>query len=150
MATVQAQLARWLGTEVPGAAELARRERALAKVEQETGLTLPDDFRDYLLQASPTEQAWDDEMVIWWPIERLRSIPDEYEHAVTDPRIAANASDWLFFADFCLWCFAWAINCGEGEDRGRIALIGGAPDRIVADDLSEFVRRHLSDPASLC
>jgi hypothetical protein len=150
MATVQARLAKWLGTDAPGAVELERRQAAIRQVEQETGLSLPEDFRLYLLHASPLDQAWDDEMVIWWPIERLRAIPDEYESDVTDAAIAAQAKDWLFFADFCLWCWAWAINCGDGEDRGKVALIGGSPDRIVAAGFAEFVDRHLSDPASLC
>ncbi len=150
MEPVQKRLAKWLGTGVLGAAELERRELAIRKVEQDNGLALPDDFRLYLLHASPIDQAWDDEMVIWWPIERLKNIPDEYEYAVKDPRVASNAKDWLFFADFSLWCWAWAICCGEGEDRGRIALVGGSPDRIVAGSFAEFVDRHLSDPNSLC
>ena len=150
MEPVQKRLAKWLGTGALGAAELERRELAIRKVEQDNSLALPDDFRLYLLHASPIDQAWDDEMVIWWPIERLKNIPDEYEQAVKDPRVASNAEDWLFFADFSLWCWAWAICCGEGEDRGRIALVGGSPDRIVAGSFAEFVDRHLSDPNSLC
>ena len=150
MESVQTRLAKWLGTGSVGAAELERRELAVRKVEQETGLSLPEDFRLYLLHASPIDQAWDDEMVIWWPIERLKTIPDEYEGPIGLEGVAASAAEWLFFADYCLWCWAWAICCGEGEDRGRIALIGGSPDRIVADSFTEFVDRHLSDPDSLC
>jgi len=150
MEAVQAKLAAWLRTGSPGPDERQRRELAIQKVEQDYQLSLPEDFRLYLLHASPTDQAWDDEMVIWWPIERLRNIPDEYDHPIAEPRIASQASDWLFFADFSLWCWAWAICCGDGEDRGAIGLIGGSPDRVVADSFSEFADRHLSDPNSLC
>jgi hypothetical protein len=149
MEAMSAKLGAWLGVGAVGAAELERRELAIRKVEQDYGVSLPDDFRLYLLKASPIEQAWDSEMVIWWPIERLRNVPDEYEHAIGDDRVASSAPEWLFFADFSLWSWAWAICCGEGEDRGRVALIGGSPDRIVADSFAEFVDRHFSDPNSL-
>jgi len=144
------RLAKWLGTDPPGPVESQRRELAVLKVERDYRLSLPDDFRDYLLRASPVDQAWDDEMVIWWPIERLRNIPDEYESPVTEMQVATTAADWLFFADFSLWCWAWAINCGDGEDRGKVALIGGSPDRVVAGSFANFVERHLTDPNSLC
>jgi hypothetical protein len=143
------RLGAWLGTPAPGALELQRRELAVRKVELDYGLSLPHEFRDYLLFASPVEQAWDQELVIWWPIERLRPIPDEYQDPVGDPEIAATAAYWLFFADFSDWSWAWAINCGEGEQRGKVALIGGEPDRIVADSFSDFVERHFTDPDSL-
>ncbi len=143
------RLGAWLGTPAPGPLELQRRESAVRKVEQDYGLTLPDDFRDYLLFASPVEQAWDKEMVIWWPIERLRPIPEEYHHPIDAPEVAETAAQWLFFADFSDWSWAWAIHCGDGAQRGRIVLIGGSPDRIVADSFAEFVERHLSDPDSL-
>jgi hypothetical protein len=144
------KMAARLGTAPPGRAELDRRELAIRKVERGYGLSLPDDFRLYLLHASQLDQAWDDELVIWWPIERLRNVPEEYEHPVAEQRVASSAAEWLFFADFSLWAWAWAICCGKSEDRGRIALIGGSPDRIVADSFTEFVDRHLSDPDSLC
>lgn len=151
MGIAQARLGAWLGTAVPGPEERARRESAIQEVEQQYRLTLPEDFRLYLLDASPIEQAWDKEMVIWWPIERLKNIADECPEWLAEPLPAvANPAEWLFFADFSLWSWAWAICCGAGEDRGRIVLIGGSPDRIVADSFAEFVERHLTDPNSLC
>ncbi len=143
------RLGAWLGTPAPDPTELKRREQAVEKVERDYALRLPGEFRDYLLFASPVEQAWDKELVIWWPIERLRPMPAEYQKPVGDPEVAATAASWLFFADFSDWSWAWAINCGEGEQRGQVALIGGEPDRIVADSFSNFVERHFTDPNSL-
>ncbi|HYD38316.1 MAG TPA: helix-turn-helix transcriptional regulator [Allosphingosinicella sp.] len=34
-------------------------------------------------------------------------------------------------------------------DRGRVALIGGSPDRFVADSFSDFVTRYLRAPDSV-
>lgn len=66
-----------------------------------------------------------------------------------DAVIAAEAHSYLFFADYSIWCWAWAICCGDGPNRGKVALVGGAPDRIVADSFSDFVERYLRDPASV-
>ena len=35
-----------------------------------------------------------------------------------------------------------AVGTMGKDDRGRIALIGGSPDRIVADSFTEFVDRQ--------
>ena len=87
----------------------------------------------------------DAETTAWWPLQRLKNIPDEYPHTVTDPTIAKNAPRYIFFADYMIWCWAWAIDCGDGKDRGRVAVIGGSPDRFVADSFAEFVDRYVED-----
>ena len=44
-----------------------------------------------------------------------------------------------------IWSWAWAICCEEGGDRGKVALIGGAPDRIVVSSFTEFVKAYIED-----
>jgi hypothetical protein len=120
-------------------------ESAILELEERYSLTLPADFRRYLLSASPREELWDEEDTIWWPLARIRNIPEEYEHGVSDERIAAKAGQYLFFADYCVWCWAWAIACTDDENRGRVAIIGGSPDRFVADSFADFVDRYTLD-----
>ena len=60
-----------------------------------------------------------------------------------------KAGKYLFFADDMAWCWAWAICCDGGEDHGKVALIGGAPDHVVARSFSEFVEAYVGDPLSV-
>jgi hypothetical protein len=126
-----------------GAAEAVRR------LEEYYRLVLPDDFRAYLLHGAPGEALWDSEETNWWPVERIRNLPEEYPHDITDPLVAAKPESWLVFADYLIWSGAWAICCAEGEGRGKIAFIGESLDRIVAASFTEFVRRYIADPMSV-
>jgi hypothetical protein len=104
-------------------------------------LAVPDDFRRYLSESSPTEENWDEEMGNWWPLERLKNIPDEYEYEVPS-FIPERGRRFVFFLDHCIWCWAWAISCADDETQGKIVLIGGQDERFVADSFSEFVDRY--------
>lgn len=129
-------------------ARAVEAERRIGELESRYRLTLPDDFRAYLGHAAPAEDFWDDNDVIWWSPGRIRNIPDEYEHDLADPAIAREAETYLFFADYMIWCWAWAICCSDGPNRGKIVLIGG-PDRFVADSFSRFVSLYLERPESV-
>lgn len=110
---------------------------------------MPEDFRKYLLRCAPEEIFWDAEDTIWWPPDRVKNIPDEYEYPTGNPLISQKkAPTYLFFADFMIWCCAWAICCEEGPDRGKVAVIGGHPDHFVADSFTEFVIAYVADPHS--
>jgi len=127
------------------------RESDLAALEDRTGLTLPDNFRRYLLEMSPTTDNYDDEETNWWPITRLRTIPEESGDEVHNAEIAASPGSYLFFADFSIWAWAWAISCTQDHNRGRIVRIGGTPasDQFVADSFEEFIDIYLRDPLLL-
>ena len=112
-------------------------------------MRLPEDFRAYLLESAPREDFWDDGDAIWWNPERINNIPDEYDSEVSDPAIAASAVNCLFFADYMIWCRAWAICCSEGEDRGKVAVVGGSSDRWVADSFTGFIESYVRDPLSV-
>lgn len=128
--------------------ENAGASRTVANLEQYYGLTLPDDFKSYLLHAAPSEDIWDDEGGIWWSVARVKNIPDEYDHELGNPRLASNASAYLFFADWLIWCWAWAICCDESTDRGKVVCIGGG-DGFVAENFTDFATRYLADPYSV-
>jgi hypothetical protein len=117
---------------------------AVEALEQRYDVTLPEDFRTYLLELSPDEESLDDEVTNWWPVGDIKSIPDENRHEISHPEIELEKGQYLFFADFMLWCWAWAICCSNGPNRGRVAVIAGQ-DEFVADSFSEFVERYLRD-----
>ncbi|MBB4837965.1 hypothetical protein HNP52_001016 [Sphingomonas kyeonggiensis] len=123
-------------------------EKVVRDLERRHGIVLPDDFRAYLLTTAPKDDQWDGTDMIWWSLSRVRSIPEEYEHSLKNPLIAAKAERYLFFADYCLWFWAWAICCEAGEDYGKVAIIG-AGDRWVADSFTDFVKAYVGNPDSV-
>jgi hypothetical protein len=124
-------------------------------LEKRYGICLPEDFRDYLLHSCPKDEFsnWDDG-TSWWSFDRIKNIPEELAHIadfsvggetkITDEVIARDAAKYIFFADYAIWCMAWAICCDGGPDRGRVAVISGQ-DRFVADDFAQFVEMYIED-----
>ena len=58
--------------------------------------------------------------------------------------IAKDAAKYLFFADYAIWCWAWAIACGEDENHGRVVVISGQ-DRFVANSFAQFVDLYIEN-----
>jgi hypothetical protein len=132
--------------EVPAPSE--RPEDAVRDLEQRYGVTLPEDFRAYLLNAAPAHNYYDDGDGTWWSPANIKNIPDEYPGAIGDPVVAGKEHACLFFADFLIWASAWAICCAPGSDYGKVVLIC-SPIRWVADSFTDFVRAYTTDPRSL-
>lgn len=128
-----------------------RPQNAALDVEALEGrysLRLPEDFRSYLLYAAPATTWMDDIGTQWWSAPEIKSIPDECADGSPgqlNPDIERERGQYLIFADYLLWCYAWAICCSEGPNRGKVAVIGGAPDTFVADSFRQFLRLELSD-----
>jgi hypothetical protein len=127
---------------------VALSSQAIRDLERRYDIKLPDDFRDFLLNSCPRDSDFDSDNIIWWPLDRIKNIVDEYPHKITDETIASNAAKYLFFADYCIWCWAWAIACGDDENRGRVVVISGQ-DRFVADSFAQFVDLYIDDPCRL-
>jgi len=125
-------------------------EHAVGALEQRYGFALPPDFREYLLRCCPSDDNnLDREGACWWTLDRIRSVPEEYEYQIKNDRVARAASQYLFFADYLIWCWAWAIACGNDEDRGKVVVINGISDRFVADSFGQFVDRYIVDKLSV-
>ncbi len=122
----------------------------IEQIEARYALRIPDAFREYLRYACPKTDAWDAENSTWWSFGRIKNITEEYTHELQEVRIADRASQYLVFADYAIWCWAWAIACTSDENRGKVALIGGNPDRFVANSLAEFIEAYTRDFRSIC
>lgn len=120
-------------------------ENRVGALEQKYGVILPGDFREYLLQSCPLNGEMDSDTTSWWPVDRIKNIPEEYEHEIKNPTVAGNASTYLFFADYAIWCWAWAIACGDDENRGKVVVINGVSDHFVAGSFGEFIDRYVND-----
>jgi len=143
------QLAGWFKKCGVPAGDATERAAGVAALARRTGLVLPADFKRYLLKLAPGSENFDDELTHWWSLPRIRTIPEEYEHAIKNPDIAGAADRYLVFADYSIWCWAWAIACTDDEHRGRVAIIGDS-DRFVAESFDAFIKLYLHDLNSVC
>lgn len=142
---------RW-GTNDPALAPMPDAERRVAELEQRYGISIPEDFRLYLLTTAPSGYYADEIVTAWWTLNEIRNIPDECGKEMLsgrrDPAIVAEEDHYLIFADFLIWCYAWAICCSDSEHRGKIALVGG-DDRFVADSFAQFVEMELNNDSGI-
>lgn len=92
----------------------------------------------------------DSHNTVWWPITELKLVPDECEHDLRGEIAGGeDAAQSVFFADYMLWCMAWAICCAPGPDYGRVLVVNGSNDRFIADSFSAFIDAWLKDPMNL-
>ncbi|MGE0667412.1 MAG: SMI1/KNR4 family protein [Sphingomonadales bacterium] len=120
----------------------------IAGLEHRYDILLPDSFRAYLAHAATADDpSYDNELTNWWPISRIRNLTEEYENPVR-PEIAVYRDRLIFFADYSIWCWAWAINCYPGKDYGKVACIGG-PGGFVADTFDDFIERYIREDPTL-
>lgn len=125
-------------------------ERDVAILEAKYRIRLPADFREYLLQSCPRDDtAMDNNGTDWWPITRIKTVAEEYPNLIKNPAVTANSGKFLFFADFLIWSWAWAIACGEDDNHGHVVVINGVDDRFVANSFVEFVERYVQDVSQL-
>jgi hypothetical protein len=117
-------------------------EQQVLALEGNYGVTLPSEFRKYLLLAAPLAENWDTNSTNWWPLDRIRSITDEFPNDAPDAVVAHIAHTTLFFADWLMWCGGWAIACGDGPERGKIICYWGLTPTIAADSFGEFIERY--------
>jgi hypothetical protein len=121
-------------------------EREIRALEERYSVRLPDDFRRYLLATMPHGNDWDHRGTRWFPLADIKSLREECADWAT---ISALDSDKLLvFADFLIWCYAWSVDCSDGETRGKVAIITG-DDHYVADSFDDFLDRYLRDEGAL-
>jgi hypothetical protein len=95
------KLQEWWSRTEAGIATEGRSDEHIEALVRRYDLQMPDDFRRYLISSSPIAENWDDEMGNWWPLERLKNIPDEYEHEIPS-FIPEQGRKFLFFLDLCM------------------------------------------------
>lgn len=121
-------------------------------LEERYSLQLPEDFRSYLMYAAPSTTFMDDIGTQWWAPSEIKSIADECPDGPPgqiNPEIEQEKDTYLVFSDYLIWCYAWAICCSNGSNRGKIALIGGLPDTFIADNFRDFLLLELIDDLAI-
>jgi hypothetical protein len=121
-------------------------------LEERYSLRLPEDFRSYQLNAAPRTMYMDDIGTQWWAPSEIKSVADECPDGPpgnANDEIEREKHAYLLFSDYLIWCYAWAICCSDGPNRGKIALIGGVPDAFVADSFRQFLLLELTDDLAI-
>ena len=105
-------------------------------------IQLPEDFAAYVVGASPREDWMDGFGMIWWGAERIKSVRDECgdESPGGQPNaeIEDEADQYLVFADFLMWCYAYAICCSAGPKPRKNSAHWGATRRIRSQQFFEL------------
>lgn len=122
------------------------KENTILSLEEKYDIILPQDFRQYLLKSCPEPDCddMDDNGVCWWPLNRIKNIPDELEGNSYKLKVIGDIAKHLFFADYLIWCWAWAICCEPGKNYRRIVYVGG-DNKIIANSFSEFVDIYIKE-----
>ena len=129
-------------------------EEALRKFEVKYGLTLSffSDFRDYLLNVDGMVQIGgqdcDEKGFAFWPLNRIRSVPDECATSKVKIPEVDDVDRYFAFADYMQWSWAYAICLAPGQ-KGRVLQFGTHSPRIVADSFGEFVDAYVRDADEL-
>lgn len=145
-------LAQFWASSDPKSYSPGNAEVQIKALEDRYSIHLPQDFRSYLLNAAPRTRYMDDIGTQWWAAGEIQSVADECPDGTpgkVNDEIEREKHAYLIFSDYLIWCYAWAICCSDGPNRGKIALIGGVPDAFVADSFRQFLFLELTDDLSI-
>lgn len=125
--------------------------------ESHYDVRIPDDFRDYVSTIDGFEDGdWDNEMISFWPLHCVKSVPEALTPFAGVPdysRIASrlrDASSYFVFADFLIWSHVYAIRLGKtGSDKSPILWICGSKYYSAAESFSDFLMMYLDNPESI-
>lgn len=116
--------------------------------EVRNAIRLPCDFRQYLRFTMPSGNDWDAEGTKWWALEDLKSARQEC--AGWEGGSGLDGDDKIIvFADYLIWCWAWAIDCSENQSRGNVIMLTGGENPCVAPTFDDFLDRYVQDPQSV-
>lgn len=106
------------------------------------GLTLPSEFEEYVETSLPSSIWWGPYGFQFWNCNSLTNLLEEQDATPARYRrslIWDEAEHYVVFADYLDRCYDYAICCSDGPNRGKVALVGHCPNRLVASSLSEFI-----------
>jgi hypothetical protein len=127
-------------------------EEALRLFETKYGVTLSEDFREYLSNVNGMAQKGgqdsDTNGFSFWPLNRIKIVPEECADSNVRTPELRDIGSFFVFADYLQWSWAYAIDLG-GVRKGRILQFGTQVPRIVAASFTEFVDAYVRDSETL-
>jgi len=108
-------------------------------------VSLPADMRDYFLTADGMAQGVSDEALIrFWSLDEIKPIPEEAPD-FSDPSYIEDAQSLFLFADYSIWCHAYAVRLSSSGVSNPIVVIGGESPIRMFGSFSELVKNYLTD-----
>jgi hypothetical protein len=89
------------------------RDEEVRRWEQEQGVTLPDDLRDYFRAADSFEVGQGIHLVHFWSLAQLRPLPQEFGQI---PTSLPEPEAWFAFADVLIDSYFYAIRLTTTPD----------------------------------
>lgn len=126
------------------------RPETIHAFESRYGVTLPDDLRAYFLTVDGIEGELDSGTNRFWPLEMVKPVEEELSERHGDRTAYPGC---FFFADHCIWCFAWAVRLDRESAAvsGPVFLVTASdtPGHQIAPSFAAFVEMYLLDPDSV-
>ena len=120
---------------------------ALSAFERGYSVVLPTAMRDYFEVANGNGDMGRD-FFTFWPLGEVKLVSEELVDPIHTDRF--DYPDCYLFADYLLWCWAYAIHLtGDAETSGPVYLVGGETPVVVAATFLEFMQKYAVDPDSL-
>lgn len=146
MTIVQEMISRWVqqgASPRPGASE----EEVVA-FEARHSVTLPADFREYLMLANGTELV-DDQFLSFSPIQGIQPVAETWGDAGSGQDLYRGC---FVFADWAIHCWDYAIQLDDSlPHMGSIFRVEDSRRRSdpIASSFREWVSIYLRDPDGL-
>lgn len=126
---------------------------SLVAFEQKYGVTMPEDFREFLLLSNGTDETLM-EYLFLWPVQKIQRITEVFTGAgyeVLDPqspKCLPSAANYFVFADYLIGSLFYAIALDPKTGIGSVVFVDGSNWYPCARSFSDFVDRYLQEAAS--
>jgi cell wall assembly regulator SMI1 len=123
--------------------------QAVRKFEANHGVILPDDLRNYFLRHDGMDQ--DAKGFSFWPLARVRPAAEELAE-LSSTETPVELGGYFAFADYLVWCWAWAIRLTADPAGSNPVIMIGTADGVplkVASSFGEFVDLYLENSPRL-
>ena len=119
---------------------------ALTDLESRLHVKLPSDVRAFYSRMDGTDMLEADHgWITLWPLERWTRLDDEApQYAKDAPRGA------IVFADYSLWCWAYAAQFEPVSERTTVHIIGAGAGAPIAETFTEFLELIVTNSRRLC
>jgi hypothetical protein len=112
----------------------------IAAFERLHSVSLPADFRDYLLRFNGTQGDGDSRMLTFWQLDKL--VPMLPERAALP-----EADRYFVFADYMISSWEYAIYFGDTPTlKNQVVLYEYPAQPVVAQTFSGFLELYLQNP----
>jgi hypothetical protein len=129
-------------------------EERLRAFESERTLTLPLDFRNYLLNVDGMAQTGghdcDRNGFAFWPLQHIRTIVGVWGGDSEIMRGVSDPDQYYIFADYFQRSWAYALRLSNRpSDPNEVMRVGTIPAETIAASFTEFVDLYLQNAAVL-